>query len=60
MERKQDAIIDEVRERRRATEASCGDDWHRLIEHYRKVQAQAARLTEHQPKRLPTAKTPET
>jgi len=50
---KKDPIVEEIREVRRRTEESCGHDWNRLIDHYRKVQQTSGRPTYRgSPKRL--------
>ena len=33
-----DPILEELRSRRRQTEADCDNDWDKLFEHFRKVQ----------------------
>lgn len=50
-----DPIVDEIRTIRHQTEAKCGNDWKRLVNHYRAVKVDESRLV-----RLPKAdsKTP--
>lgn len=46
-----DPIVDEVRDARKRTEEACERDWNRLVEHYRAVPANGARILHGQPKR---------
>lgn len=58
-ERIGDPLIDEVRSRRRALFASCGDDLNRLLERVEELQRQhPEKLVDHRPKPTPRVRAP--
>jgi molybdenum-dependent DNA-binding transcriptional regulator ModE len=58
-ERMGDPLIDEVRARRQALLASCGDDLHRLLERVEELQRQhPEKLVDHRREAMPRASTP--
>jgi molybdenum-dependent DNA-binding transcriptional regulator ModE len=58
-ERMGNPLIDEVRARRRALPASCGDDLRRLLERVEELQREhPEKLVDHRREAMPKARTP--